>query len=1088
MRTVSLAKFSIRILLLLTFVSGVMISGTARARLTEDDIEALRRQGEEEGWTFTVGPNPATQYDLDQLCGTRVPEDWQMGVPIIAPAPAKSLPAEFDWRDSSGTTPIRNQGGCGSCWAFATVGALECNIKIKGGVDVDLSEQWLVSCNQDGWGCGGGWFAHDYHEWKADPCGGTGAVLEAYFPYEAANLPCDCPYPHSYLINDWAFIGGVDPPIASIKQAIMDFGPVSVCVYVNNAFQGYTGGVFNGCQEGGCNHAVCLVGWDDNQGDSGVWFMRNSWGPGWGESGYMRIPYGCSIIGDYACYVDYRGYPQAVLTYPAGGEIFYEDINITWTAIDPDPGQTELLDIDLEYSPDEGVTWAVIDTGLTNDGSHLWSVSGLDQGAKYLLRITATDPDLSFDVDTTDAPFTISGLLPDAVWTADGAGDYQYFGWALAGAGDLNGDGYEDVVAGTPLYPDFYTLNGGAFVYFGSALGLSLDADWSDEGESALDYFGTAVDRAGDVNGDGYGDLIIGAEGYSNGQVEEGAVYLYLGGPAGPSAEPDAVLEIDAADAHFGFSVAAAGDVNGDGYSDILVGSPYYDVSGYDEGRADLFLGGPAGLAGAPAWTVQGDENEANVGHSVAAAGDVDGDGYSDILVGAPKYSLSGGESIAQVGRISLYLGGPSGPSGTPDWTFTGGDDYEKVGWSLATAGDINGDGYSDIIAGAPGYTEFFVGEGRAYLFLGGSGGPADTATWTGQGGQQTAEYGHSVAAAGDVNGDGLGDFLVGVQNYDDGEADEGCAVLYLGREEHPYLVQAWRAYSDQVEAYLGYCVAGAGDVDGDGFGETLASAYLYDGVWTDGGRIFLYPGGAVPGMLPFCARQNRADGMAPVGPLGLSGSQSQVRLQATGWYSDGSENVKLQWEMKPLGTVFDGTGLGQSAAWALADSADGVELEETVGGLIGNTPYHWRARVLYEPGNPLGLDHSRWLSPPHNGPNETDFRSGEGGGSPPAAVTGLTATLVDGAKSSSGDILLAWTEPYAESGVSHYVIYRSTAPTTTGDSLGATADTTYVDGGAAGDTLANYYYTVRAVDSEGRNSAPSGQVGEFDRPLKAEQ
>jgi len=885
-RAARFSMCSVCILLLLIFLSGLVIAGTARARLTEEDIEALRRQGQEEGWTFTVGLNPATQYDLEQLCGTRVPEDWPQGVPIIPPVPTKSLPTEFDWRDSSGTTPIRNQGGCGSCWAFATVGALECNIKIKGGVDVDLSEQWLVSCNQDGWDCGGGWFAHDYHEWKTDPCGGTGAVLETYFPYEASNLPCDCPYPHSYLINDWAFVGGANPPVASIKQAIMDFGPVSVCVYVNGAFQGYTGGIFNGCQEGGCNHAVCLVGWDDNQGDDGVWYMRNSWGPGWGESGYMRIPYGCSIIGDYACYVDYRGYPQAVLTHPAGGEIFYEDIDIAWTAIDPDPGQTELLDIDLEYSPDGGVSWAVIDTGLTNDGAYLWDISGLDQGAKYLLRITATDPDESFDVDTTDAAFTISGLLPEAVWTADGDADYQSFGWAVAGAGDVNGDGYEDIVVGTPLYPDVYTMNGGAFVYFGSALGLSLDPDWSDEGAFVFDYFGNAVDWAGDVNGDGYGDLIIGAEGYSNGQTEEGAAYLYLGGSSGPSALPDAVLEIDAGGAHFGFSVAGAGDVNGDGYSDVIIGAPYYDVTGEHEGRADLFLGGPSGLAGTPAWTVFGEANEINLGYSVAPAGDVDGDGYSDVLVGVPQHNLNGGESVAQVGRVDLYLGGPSGPSATPDWSFAGGDDYEKVGYSVASAGDVNGDGYSDIIAGAPGYTtnEFLVGEGRAYLFLGGAGGPADTASWTEEGEQATAGYGYSVASAGDINGDGLGDFLVGAQYYDDGQADEGLVVLYVGKEESPYLVQAWRAYSDQVEAYLGYCVAGAGDVDGDGFGEVLGAAYLYDGTYTDAGRIFLYPGGSVPGMLPFCAQQIRADGMASVGPLGLSGAQSQVRLRATGW------------------------------------------------------------------------------------------------------------------------------------------------------------------------------------------------------------
>jgi hypothetical protein len=100
--------------------------------------------------------------------------------------------------------------------------------------------------------------------------------------------------------------------------------------------------------------------------------------------------------------------------------------------------------------------------------------------------------------------------------------------------------------------------------------------------------------------------------------------------------------------------------------------------------------------------------------------------------------------------------------------------------------------------------------------------------------------------------------------------------------------------------------------------------------------------------------------------------------------------------------------------------------------------------------------------------------------------VTGLTAHLIDGAKSSTGGIMLAWTVPYAESGLSHYIVYRSTVPAQTGDSLAGTTDTTYLDSGAVGDTLANFYYTVKAVDSEGRKSAPSGQVGEFDIPLQA--
>jgi C1A family cysteine protease len=289
--------------------------------LTSEDIAALRAQGETEGWTFTVGENTATSRSLDELCGLVVPENWWVNARFDPCTPTRSPPDSFDWRDLGGCTPVKNQGGCGSCWAFGTVGPLECNIKIKDGMTVDLSEQWLVSCNSDGWSCSGGWWAHDYHQWKTDPCGGTGAVMEIDFPYVAANAPCNCPYPHEYLIDDWAFIGteyGV-PPVANIKQAIMDYGPVSVAVYANSAMQAYNGGIFNGCGSGEVNHAVTLVGWDDNQGSNGVWFMRNSWGTGWGEDGgYMRIPYDCSSIGYAACYVDYPGAPLLEIHLPSG--------------------------------------------------------------------------------------------------------------------------------------------------------------------------------------------------------------------------------------------------------------------------------------------------------------------------------------------------------------------------------------------------------------------------------------------------------------------------------------------------------------------------------------------------------------------------------------------------------------------------------------------------------------------------------------------------------------------------------------------------------------------------------------------------
>jgi hypothetical protein len=282
----------------------------AQAQLTPDDIERLRAQGEKEGWTFIVTENEATHYPLSQLCGAVEPPDWREKGLWDPCTPSRSLPSSLDWRPLGGCTPIRNQGGCGSCWGFAAVGAMESYLMIALGLNQDLSEQWLVSCTNAG-NCSGGWHSDALNYLKCnglpDPCGGTGAVLESAFPYVAYNAPCNCPYAHPYCHPGWYYIGpqGGVPTVDQLKQAILDHGPVAVCVSVNDAFQAYGGGVFNGCENGNINHVVVLVGWDDSQGSGGVWFMRNSWGTGWGEQGYMRIKYNCSFIGYAGTYINY---------------------------------------------------------------------------------------------------------------------------------------------------------------------------------------------------------------------------------------------------------------------------------------------------------------------------------------------------------------------------------------------------------------------------------------------------------------------------------------------------------------------------------------------------------------------------------------------------------------------------------------------------------------------------------------------------------------------------------------------------------------------------------------------------------------
>jgi C1A family cysteine protease len=447
----------------------LVLGGTssAVAQLTPADIQALKEQGAKEGWTFEVGENDATAHSLDELCGFVKPDNWkELGRWVSFPAD-RGLPEYFDWRDYNGCTPIRNQGNCGSCWAFATVGPLECNIKIKDDVTVNLSEQWLVSCNRDGWGCNGGFMAHMYHEWKTDPCGDTGAVLEADFPYVASDVPCNCPYPHEYLIDGWAYIGG---GVNAMKQAIIDYGPISVGVYANSAFQGYNGGVFNGCANGTPNHAVVLVGWDDNQGSNGVWFLRNSWGAGWGEAGYMRIPYGCSNVGDSACFIDYGGaLPTLTFVYPDG----IPDLL--------DPGVENVIRVNV--LPDTGTP--VPDTG--------W------------LHYSANGGESFFVVGMTELnPNEYEGVLP-------AADCYERYDWYVSVQEAISGERvsdprtapystYSSVVAtgASVVVDDHFETDQGWEIYAGADTG-----NWERADPQEVNYYGTITQPGDDHTADG---------------------------------------------------------------------------------------------------------------------------------------------------------------------------------------------------------------------------------------------------------------------------------------------------------------------------------------------------------------------------------------------------------------------------------------------------------------------------------------------------------------------------------------------------------------------------------------------------------
>jgi len=279
------------------FNSGPVLAHTdhdeALTRLEHhQNVIALR------AYSYTVSDNPAIHRPLTSLAGFVPSKVTPKTDPVPPPPLLGDPPDRWDWREQgAGLPPVRDQGMCGSCWAFSTVAALEAAVAVFDGDHVDLSEQHLIDCNTQGFGCGGGMYVHEMHQ---DP----GAISEGDYPYRGNDGACastGLPRPHK--IESHATLPTGD--IEAIKSAIYLYGSVSTAMAAGcGSIPGYSGGVYDSteCNNAMQDHAVSLVGYDDTvthaQG-SGVWIVRNSWGPSWGESGYMRIAYGVANLGTY---------------------------------------------------------------------------------------------------------------------------------------------------------------------------------------------------------------------------------------------------------------------------------------------------------------------------------------------------------------------------------------------------------------------------------------------------------------------------------------------------------------------------------------------------------------------------------------------------------------------------------------------------------------------------------------------------------------------------------------------------------------------------------------------------------------------
>ena len=254
-------------------------------------------------------------------------------------------------------------------------------------------------------------------------------------------------------------------------------------------------------------------------------------------------------------------------------------------------------------------------------------------------------------------------------------------------------------------------------------------------------------------------------------------MWLYHGSPYGLMPHASWGAQADQAYAKFGVSVAGAGDVNGDGFDDVVIGAPFYDYRAIDEGRAWVYLGSASGL-GPASWTYYGGQPDAHFGERVAGVGDVNGDGYDEVLVASPAYE----SGQIWEGRVWLYHGTPGGPTSYPVWKADGDGIWARFGQAISGAGDVDGDGFDDVLVGSPYFVYTPSGyQGRVKLYLGSPWGLSWAAAWEGQSSGVGDYYGWSVSTAGDVDADGFSDVIIGVLRYENGEAYEGGAWLYLG-------------------------------------------------------------------------------------------------------------------------------------------------------------------------------------------------------------------------------------------------------------------------------------------------------------------
>ncbi len=476
-----------------------------------------------------------------------------------------------------------------------------------------------------------------------------------------------------------------------------------------------------------------------------------------------------------------------------------------------------------------------------------WSNGATVDGAVVEVSSTRDFATVLHRLSTTGDRARVPGALSAGVWfwrlrgrdsarNAEGTATSPVW-WFRVGARSADGD--RDRSWGTELdvngdgyadlavgSPNADSGRGRVDVFYGGPGGIGPTPSVTLRGFAAGDRFGVSVASAGDLNGDGFADIIVGADTADpGGKIDAGAASIFLGSGAGIATTPWQILEGALAGDWFGYSVTGIGDANGDGYGDVAIGASTADPGGrIDAGSASVFLGGAVGVNRAPSRVLEGAGVGDRFGSSVAGAGDLNGDGFEDLVVGA-FFADPGSRSNA--GTASIFHGGVSGMTATPTRVLEGMATNDYFGFAVAGVGDVNGDGFADVGVGA----QFADAGGRtdcgsATVFPGSATGVPATPMGGIAGAAATDRLGFSIAGAGDVNGDGFADILVGAFGADPGgRMNAGTASLFHGGAGGTTAAAARVLEGVAPSDSFGSFVVGAGDLNGDGFSDVAVGA-----------------------------------------------------------------------------------------------------------------------------------------------------------------------------------------------------------------------------------------------------------------------